>query len=149
MAGTEIAHPFLAVYWSQLLVWQHSVVRTCQRRTEESSLCMSTNFRVHHLSAGQHAVSLRKYRVGFDVAHQYLQQLTPEIRHSALGNIGTVIAFRLGAEDAPYISHEFQPLFDELDLTQLDNHQIYLKLMIDGSPSLPFSARTIAITIQG
>jgi hypothetical protein len=87
---------------------------------------------------------LREYRVGFTIAHQYLQQLSPEIRHAVLGNIGTIIAFRLGAEDAPYIAREFQPRFSELDLVQLENYRIYIKLMIDGTPSQSFSASTIA-----
>src|SRR5713101_3052944 len=82
---------------------------------------------------------LRKYRVGFTIAHQYLQQLSPEIRHAVLGNIGTIISFRIGAEDAPYISREFHSHFAQTDLIQLENHRIYLKLMIDGMPSWPFS----------
>jgi len=86
---------------------------------------------------------LRKYRVGFTVAHQYLHQLEPDIRHAVLGNAGTIISFRVGAEDAPYLEQEFQERFDQLDLTQLGNHRIYLKLMIDGQPSRPFSARTL------
>src|SRR3984957_8642359 len=50
---------------------------------------------------------LRKYRVGFTVTHQYLNQLEPEIRHAVLGNAGTIISFRVGAEDAPYLEQEF------------------------------------------
>jgi hypothetical protein len=87
---------------------------------------------------------LRKYRVGFTIAHQYLRQLTPEIRHSILGNIGTVISFRVGAEDAPYLAKEFQDEFEQIDLMQLPNYRIYIKLMIDGTPSKPFSAATVA-----
>lgn len=87
---------------------------------------------------------LRKYRVGFTVAHQYLHQLEPDVRHAVLGNAGTIISFRVGAEDAPYLAREFQPRFEEIDLLQLPNHHIYLKLMIDGMPSKPFSATTIA-----
>jgi hypothetical protein len=86
---------------------------------------------------------LRKYRVGFTVAHQYLHQLEPDIRHAVLGNAGTIISFRVGAEDAPYLEQEFQERFDRIDLTQLGNHRIYLKLMIDGQPSRPFSATTL------
>jgi Type IV secretion-system coupling protein DNA-binding domain len=86
---------------------------------------------------------MRKYRVGFTVAHQYLHQLEPDIRHAILGNAGTMISFRLGAEDAPYLAREFNETFDATDLLQLPNHHIYLKLMIDGTPSLPFSAITI------
>ena len=85
---------------------------------------------------------LRKYRVGFTIAHQYLQQLSPEIRHAVLGNIGTIISFRVGAEDAPYLAKEFQEEFDAMDLIRLANYRVYIKLMIDGTPSKPFSART-------
>ncbi len=87
---------------------------------------------------------MRKYRLGFTVAHQYLHQLEPDVRHAVLGNAGTIISFRVGAEDAPYLSHEFTDVFDQTDLVQLPNHHVYLKLMIDGTPSMPFSAFTIA-----
>ena len=86
---------------------------------------------------------MRKYRLGFTVAHQYMNQLTPDIRHAVLGNAGSIISFRVGAEDAPYLAREFQARFEEIDLIQLENHHIYLKLMIDGTPSLPFSAVTL------
>lgn len=85
---------------------------------------------------------LRKYRVGMTMAHQYLYQLEPDIRHAVLGNAGTVISFRLGAEDAGYISREFGEGFDVGDLINLPNRHIYLRLMIDGQPSKPFSATT-------
>jgi hypothetical protein len=84
-----------------------------------------------------------KYRVGFTVAHQYLHQLEPDIRHAVLGNAGTIISFRVGAEDAPYLEQEFQERFDRADVMQLGNYQAYLKLMIDGVPSKPFSAVTL------
>lgn len=87
---------------------------------------------------------LRKTRVGFTIAHQYLQQLSPEIRHAVLGNVGSIISFRVGAEDAPYLARELRPRFSELDVMQLENYRIYLKLMVDGAPSLPFSARTLS-----
>ncbi|MBB4377056.1 type IV secretory system conjugative DNA transfer family protein [Bradyrhizobium sp. SBR1B] len=51
---------------------------------------------------------LRKYRVGFTVAHQYLYQLEPDVRHAVLGNAGTIISFRVGSEDPPYLAREFQ-----------------------------------------
>lgn len=86
---------------------------------------------------------LRKYRIGFTIAHQYLHQLEPDVRHAVLGNAGTIISFRVGAEDAPYLAREFQARFREIDLIQLENYHVYLKLMIDGMPSKPFSAETI------
>jgi hypothetical protein len=88
---------------------------------------------------------LRKYRVGFTVARQYLNQLDePDVRHAVLGNAGSIISFRVGVEDAPYLVREFHERFAEIDLLQLPNYRIYLKLMIDGTPSKPFSAVTLA-----
>jgi len=87
---------------------------------------------------------LRKYRVGFTVAHQYLHQLEPDIRHAVLGNAGTIISFRVGAEDAPYLEHEFLGALDQNDLAQLANHHVYIKMMIDGMPSNVFSAITLS-----
>src|SRR3984893_6612865 len=87
---------------------------------------------------------LRKYRVAFTVAHQYLHQLEPDVRHAVLGNAGTIISFRVGAEDAPYIVQEFHERFEHIDLLQLPNFHIYLKLMIDGTPSKSLSAVTLA-----
>ena len=86
---------------------------------------------------------LRKYGVGLTLAHQYLHQLDDDVRHSVLGNAGTLISFRLGPEDAAVMAREMQPTFDVLDLLSLPNHHFYTKLMIDGTPSRPFSARTL------
>jgi hypothetical protein len=86
---------------------------------------------------------LRKYRIGITAAHQYVHQLEPDVRHAVFGNTGTIISFRIGAEDATYIARELNGRFGEIDLLQLPNYQIYLKLMIDGMPSVPFSATTI------
>lgn len=87
---------------------------------------------------------LRKYGVGLTLAHQHLAQLEPDIRHAVQGNVGTLIVFRLGAEDASYFAKELQPVFDVEDLLNLPNRNIYLKLMIDGMPSRPFSASTLS-----
>lgn len=85
----------------------------------------------------------RKYRLGLIMAHQYLEQLDEGIRHSLFGNAGTIISFRLGQEDAHIMAREFYPVFEETDIINLPNHHIYLKLMIDGISSQPFSARTL------
>lgn len=85
---------------------------------------------------------LRKYGVGLVLAHQHLNQLDPDIRHAVLGNAGTLISFRVGPADAVVLAAEFQPVFDVEDLLNLPNHRIYLKLMIEGAPSAPFSAAT-------
>ncbi|MBI5450162.1 MAG: type IV secretion system DNA-binding domain-containing protein [Gammaproteobacteria bacterium] len=95
------------------------------------------------LSVANMISELRKYRVGLILAHQHLYQLAPEVRHAVLGNAGTVISFRVGPEDARILAREFEPVFSSNDLTTLPNHHIYLKLMIDGAPSQPFSAGTL------
>lgn len=86
---------------------------------------------------------LRKFGVGAILANQYLHQLDPDIRHAVLGNAGTLVSFRLGAEDADFMAREFEPVFGRMDLLNLPNRDICLKLMIDGTPSRPFSGTTI------
>ena len=83
---------------------------------------------------------LRKFGVGLTLAHQHMHQLEPDIRSAVLGNAGTLISFRVGPEDASVLAREFQPKFGVEDLLNLPNHRAYLKLMIDGTRSLPFSA---------
>jgi len=86
---------------------------------------------------------LRKYGLGLTLAHQHFHQLEPEIRHAVLANAGTLISFRVGPEDAQLLAQEFQPTFGVEDLLNLPNRHFYLRLMIDGSPSRPFSAVTL------
>lgn len=95
------------------------------------------------LSVANMLSELRKYHFGMILAHQYLHQLDDDVRHAVLGNVGTLISFRLGAKDAPLIAREFAPKFEMVDLLNLPNYDIYLKLMIDGTPSRPFSATTL------
>jgi len=78
-----------------------------------------------------------------------LNQLEPDIRHAVLGNVGTLISFRVGPEDAGILAREFQPKFEVEDLLNLSNRDIYLKLMIDGTPSQPFSAEILMVGSSG
>src|SRR5947209_10610304 len=86
---------------------------------------------------------MRKYHVGLVLAHQYMDQLDETVRGAVLGNVGTVIAFRVGLSDAELLEKEFYPEFAASDLVNLPNYHIYLKLMIDGVVSKPFSAVTL------
>ena len=88
---------------------------------------------------------LRKYRVSLILANQYLDQLDPEIRHAILGNVGTLISFRVGPTDARILAQEFAPEFEASDLTNLPNHEIYVRLMVDGSVTRPFSGETVKL----
>lgn len=96
------------------------------------------------LSLAEMLSELRKYRLNLVLAHQYLAQLSLQMRDAVFGNVGTIISFRIGAVDAELIAQEFYPELSAADFTNLPNYHIYLKLMIDGVPSRPFSARSLA-----
>lgn len=89
---------------------------------------------------------LRKYRLNLILAHQYLSQLDERLLQAILGNIGTIISFRIGPQDTETITQEFAPEFSVTDLLNLPNYHIYVKLMIDGRISSPFSAKTLPPT---
>ena len=85
----------------------------------------------------------RKYRLGLILAHQYIEQLPESVRAAVFGNVGTTILFRIGAADAEEFEKEFAPTLTAEDLVNLPKWKIYLKLMIDGVTSSPFSADTL------
>lgn len=89
----------------------------------------------------------RKYRLNLIIAHQYIGQLVTKestrIRDAVFGNVGTMIIFRIGATDAEALESEFDPIFTPNDLVNLTKFHIYLKLMINGVASQPFSAVTM------
>ncbi|MCF7906849.1 type IV secretion system DNA-binding domain-containing protein [Patescibacteria group bacterium] len=89
----------------------------------------------------------RKYHLNLILAHQYIGQLisrdNSQIRDAIFGNVGTIVVFRVGAKDAEFLAKEFAPRFTEEDLVDLDQYNIYVKLMIDGITSDPFSAITL------
>jgi hypothetical protein len=88
----------------------------------------------------------RKYRLNLVLSNQYLGQIEEKIRMAILGNVGTLVSFRVGAEDAKYLAQEFYPVFSQAHLVNLPAYNIYLKLMIDGKTSQPFSAETLPPT---
>lgn len=85
----------------------------------------------------------RKYHLNLIVAHQYIKQLDEKVAAAIFGNVGTLIVFRVGAADAEVLAKEFSPNFTEEDFVNLPKYHIYLKLMIDGVASDPFSAITL------
>lgn len=86
---------------------------------------------------------VRKYGLYLILTHQYIEQLDEEIRSAIFGNVGTLVTLRVGARDAQFLKNEFSPVFDETDLVNLSNYHIYLKLMINGVTSKPFSTTTL------
>lgn len=85
----------------------------------------------------------RKYNLALTLAHQYIEQMPEEVRAAVFGNVGTMISFRVGAFDSEILEKEFNPVFTAEDMVNLGFTQIYLKLMIDGVSSHPFSATTL------
>jgi CxxC-x17-CxxC domain-containing protein len=85
----------------------------------------------------------RKYRLALILGHQYITQMEETVRDAVFGNVGTIVVFRVGAEDAEFLEKEFLPEFMAADLVNLGKYNIYLKLMIDGLAGRPFSAETL------
>ncbi|MGV8131411.1 MAG: type IV secretory system conjugative DNA transfer family protein [Candidatus Pacearchaeota archaeon] len=91
-------------------------------------------------SFAQMLAECRKYKLGLFLTHQYLDQLTEDTKQAVLGNVGTLIAFRLGTKDARVFKDEYYPVFDTEDFVNLPQFHIYIKLSINGSTSRAFSA---------
>lgn len=81
----------------------------------------------------------RKYRLNLTVANQFIGQVEEDVKNAVFGNVGTVVSFRVGVQDANYLQHEFQPTFNEPDLINVDRYNAYVKTIVDGEPVPPFS----------
>jgi hypothetical protein len=85
----------------------------------------------------------RKYRLNLVIAHQFIAQLEEKIRDAVFGNVGSMIVFRVGAQDAEFLKKQFEPTFTEQDLINIDNFNAYVKLLISGATSPPFNLKTL------
>lgn len=85
----------------------------------------------------------RKYHLSLILAHQYIEQLGDNVKAAVFGNVGTIVSFRVGAEDAEFLEKEFNPEVTASDLVNAAKHNVYIKLMIDGVASRPFSAQNL------
>lgn len=90
---------------------------------------------------------LRKYRLALVLAHQHMEQLEDEVQAAVIGNAGTLISFRVGAQDAQLIAREFMEVVTVEDLVGLANYTLYLRLMIDGEPARVFRASTFPVSV--
>ncbi len=86
----------------------------------------------------------RKYKLSLNIAHQFIAQLDEKIRDSVFGNVGSMAAFRVGAEDAEYLEKQYGPTFTAKDLMNVDNRNAYLKMLANGKPIKPFNIETLA-----
>ena len=89
----------------------------------------------------------RKYRLGLNLAHQYIGQLVnkndEKIKNAVFGNVGTMVSYKIGAQDAEFMGKEFAPVFSEQDLINIDKFQAVMKLSIDTQPSKAFSIKPV------
>jgi len=85
----------------------------------------------------------RKYALNLTMAHQFVAQLTEKIRDAVFGNVGSIISFRVGAQDAEFLVKQFEPVFSENDLVNIDNFNAYVKILIAGQTSRPFNIKTL------
>lgn len=81
----------------------------------------------------------RKYRLNLTVANQFIGQIEEDVKNAIFGNVGTICAFRVGVTDAGYLQHEFQPTFNEADLINVERYHAYVKTLVNGDPTMPFS----------
>ncbi len=84
----------------------------------------------------------RKYRLNLTVANQFIGQIGEDLKNAVFGNVGTVVAFRVGVTDANYLQHEFSPTFSESDLVNVESPHAYIKTIVHGEPVVPFSLDT-------
>ena len=81
----------------------------------------------------------RKYKLALTVANQFIGQIDEEVKNAIFGNVGTLMAFRMGVTDASYMQREFQPIFGESDLINIERYHIYMKTIVQNEPVPPFS----------
>jgi len=86
----------------------------------------------------------RKYALNLTMAHQFIAQLTEKIRDAVFGNVGSIICFRVGSQDAEFLAKQFTPVFSESDLVNIDNFIAYVKILIKGETAKPFNIKTLA-----
>ena len=144
--GSDGVHILGSLLLTSLFSAGYSRIDTPEDRRSPYFLYLD-EFQNYTSGAITNAISeLRKFKIGFVLAHQYLYQLSADIRNAVLGNIGTIVCFKLGQADAKYMEKEFYPIFHHSDFLNLEQHHIYLKLVINGKVSQAFSASTIQHT---
>jgi len=83
----------------------------------------------------------RKYHLDLVVAHQFIKQLKENIRDSVFGNVGSIVSFRVGPDDAEFLKNKFSPVFAPGDLINIDNLNAYVSLLINGQTTRPFNVK--------
>ncbi len=85
----------------------------------------------------------RKYKLSLTVAHQFIAQLDQGIKDAVFGNVGSIAAFRVGSEDAQFLEQQFSPVFEAKDIMNIPNYNAFMRMLVNGVPSKPFSMATL------
>jgi len=88
----------------------------------------------------------RKYKLSLSIAHQFIAQLEDGIKNAVFGNVGTLVVFRVGNDDAEYLAKQFEPVFTASQIINIDNRNAYVKMLANGKPVKPFNMETLAPT---
>lgn len=126
-------------------VWQAAVARASLPESERKDTFLYID-EFQNFATGAFANILseaRKYKLNLTIAHQYMAQLPDEVRSTIFGNIGSIISFRVGGEDAAVLEKEYKPTFIAEDFMNLDMRNFYIKMTVDGQTATPFSGRTV------
>lgn len=87
----------------------------------------------------------RKYRLNLTIAHQYMGQLLPVVQKTVFGNVGSIVSFRVGADDAGILANEYEPIFKERDIINLGVREFYTKMSVNGEIREAFSGKTLEV----
>lgn len=90
----------------------------------------------------------RKYKLSLSIAHQFIGQLEDNIKNAVFGNVGTIVAFRVGSDDAEYLAKQFEPVFSARQLVNIENRNAYIKMLVNGTPEKPFNMETQAVSTE-
>ncbi|KKR32437.1 MAG: hypothetical protein UT63_C0044G0004 [Candidatus Gottesmanbacteria bacterium GW2011_GWC2_39_8] len=128
-------------------IWQTAMARTTMEEKDRRDVFMYVDeFQNFATSTFANILSeARKYHLNLILAHQYMQQLPEDVRAAIFGNVGNMVGFRVGGEDAQILVKEFEPTFNVNDFLGLDMRNFFIKMSIDGQTSKPFSAKTITV----
>lgn len=88
----------------------------------------------------------RKYKLGLTIAHQFIAQIAEDIRDAVFGNVGSIVSFRVGAEDAETLEKQFAPVFGAHDLMNIENYNAYVRMLANGTPAKPFNIKTYPLS---
>lgn len=130
-------------------IWQTAMTRTTTPEPKRKDTFLYVDeFQNFATTAFANILSeSRKYRLNLILAHQYMQQLPNEVRAASVGNVGNIISFRIGGDDAQILANEFAPVFTPNDFINLDMREFYIKMLINGQAVTPFSAHTLNLEL--